>query len=216
MRFSPRAATLLGLKPNSEMRAAIADTRLTAATRSARTSRARLKEAIDSMSDGFAMWDADDRLIAWNSTYAVFYADTTLTQGMQFEDLVRYTATHGLVSVPEHEIDHWIQSRLRMFHQEQHNLLQAADGRWHGEATHWGTYLEIDRPRKLVFTWFTTAEAERESTSVVTLTIRRDGDGCVATIVHELDAKWADAVKKCQQGWHGMLVQIDTFLCSEH
>ena len=108
----------------------VVDTRLTAATRSARTSRARLKEAIDSMSDGFAMWDADDRLIAWNSTYAVFYADTTLTQGMQFEDLVRYTATHGLVSVPEHEIDHWIQSRLRMFHQEQHNLLQAADGRW--------------------------------------------------------------------------------------
>ena len=91
-----------------------------------------------------------------------------------------------------------------------------SDMREHGEATHWGTYLEIDRPRKLVFTWFTTAEAERESTSVVTLTIRRDGDGCVATIVHELDAKWADAVKKCQQGWHGMLVQIDTFLCSEH
>lgn len=89
-----------------------------------------------------------------------------------------------------------------------------SDMREHGEATHWGTYLEIDRPRKLVFTWFMTEEDEREHTSVVTLTIRPDRDGCVATIVHRLDARWTDAVEKCQQGWRGMLVQIDTFLRS--
>lgn len=90
-----------------------------------------------------------------------------------------------------------------------------SDMREEGEATHWGTYLEIDRPRKLVFTWFMTAEAEREYTSVVTLAIRRDGDGCVAQITHRLDARWTDAVEKCQQGWRGMLVQVDTFLRSE-
>ena len=89
-----------------------------------------------------------------------------------------------------------------------------SDMREDGEATHWGTYLEIDRRRKLVFTWFTTAEAERESTSVVTLTIRRDRDGCVATIIHRLDARWTDAVKQCERGWRGMLVQIDAFLRS--
>ena len=108
----------------------VVDTRLTDATRSARTSQARLREAIDSMADGFSLWDADDRLIAWNSTYGTFYADARLTQGTRFEDVVRYTATRGLVGVPEHEIDLWVQSRLRMFHEKQHDLLQTADGRW--------------------------------------------------------------------------------------
>ena len=89
-----------------------------------------------------------------------------------------------------------------------------SDMREEGEATHWGTYLEIDRPRKLVFTWFMTAEAERDYTSVVTLAIRRDRDGCVAEVTHQLDARWTDLVEKCQQGWRGMLVQIDTFLLS--
>ena len=77
------------------------------------------------------------------------------------------------------------------------------------EMVHWGTYLEIDRPRKLVFTWFTSNEEEQENSSVVTLTIEPDGDSCVATIVHNMDAKNAEYVPQCEKGWGGMLGQID-------
>ena len=80
-----------------------------------------------------------------------------------------------------------------------------SDMREEGEAVHRGTYLEIDRPRKLVFTWFTSEDDEREGSSIVTLTIAPNGDGCVVTIVHRMDAKWAEYIPRTERGWGGML-----------
>lgn len=79
------------------------------------------------------------------------------------------------------------------------------------EARHWGTYLELDRPRKIVFTWIVD-EAEESDPSKVALTIEPDDEGCIATIVHEMDAKWADYVSQTKAGWGGMLKAIDALL----
>lgn len=79
------------------------------------------------------------------------------------------------------------------------------------EARHWGTYLELDRPRKLVFTWIV-AESEEADPSRVTLTIQPDADGCVATIVHEMDAKWVEYVSRTESGWARMLAEVDRHL----
>ena len=87
-----------------------------------------------------------------------------------------------------------------------------SDMREHGEAVHWGTYLEIVLPKRLVFTWFTSAEEEQANNSVVTLTIEPDRGGCVATIAHRMDAKWADYLMQTQQGWSGMLGSIGQWL----
>lgn len=80
------------------------------------------------------------------------------------------------------------------------------------EAVHWGTYRELDRPRKLVFTWFTSEEDERENTSLVTLTLEPREEGCVATIVHRMDAKYGEYVKRTEKGWGRMLEQIGTLV----
>jgi uncharacterized protein YndB with AHSA1/START domain len=79
------------------------------------------------------------------------------------------------------------------------------------EARHWGTYLELDRPRKIVFTWIVD-ESESANPSVVTLTIEPEAEGCVATIVHEMDAKWADYVSRTESGWTRMLNAVAEFL----
>lgn len=89
-----------------------------------------------------------------------------------------------------------------------------SDMREDGEAVHWGTYLEIDRPRRLVFTWFTSEEEERENNSVVTLTIEPRGTGCRATIVHSMDERWAEWVKQTEKGWSTMLGQVEAELAS--
>ncbi len=79
------------------------------------------------------------------------------------------------------------------------------------EARHWGTYLELDRPRKIAFTWIVD-EAEEADPSKVALTIEPAGEGCIATIVHEKDAKSADDVSQTEAGWGGMLRAIDAWL----
>jgi uncharacterized protein YndB with AHSA1/START domain len=83
-----------------------------------------------------------------------------------------------------------------------------SDMRAEGEAVHWGEYRQIDRPHKLVFTWWTSEEDEREENSVVTLTIEPADGGCVATIAHEMSDEWREWVAKTRQGWGGMLTQI--------
>ncbi len=79
------------------------------------------------------------------------------------------------------------------------------------EARHWGTYLELDRPRKIAFTWIVD-ENEEANPSVVTLTIDPEAGGCVATIVHEMDAQWIEYMAQTEKGWAGMLHAIETLL----
>jgi uncharacterized protein YndB with AHSA1/START domain len=76
------------------------------------------------------------------------------------------------------------------------------------EARHWGTYLELSRPHTIVFTWIVD-ESEEDDPSKVTLTIQPEAQGCIATIVHEMDEQWRDYVSQTEQGWNRMLQQID-------
>ncbi len=68
---------------------------------------------------------------------------------------------------------------------------------------HVGTYREIDRPRRLVFTWGIAGESSDES--VVTIEVRPTGTGCELHLTHELDPKWADYVSRTEAGWTKML-----------
>ena len=65
------------------------------------------------------------------------------------------------------------------------------------EARHWGNYLELVRPHKIVFTWIVD-ESDEADPSKVTLTIHSEANGCVATIVHELDEKWIEYVSQTE------------------
>lgn len=64
---------------------------------------------------------------------------------------------------------------------------------------HTGTYREIDRPRRLVFSWGVNAESG--DSTVVTIEITANGDGCLLTLTHRMDPQWADYAERTQQGW---------------
>lgn len=71
------------------------------------------------------------------------------------------------------------------------------------EIDHVGTYREIDRPHRLVFTWGIGGESADES--VVTIDIRATGQGCDLTLTHEMDPKWAEYASRTEAGWTKML-----------
>ncbi|MDH3746245.1 MAG: SRPBCC domain-containing protein, partial [Acidobacteriota bacterium] len=82
------------------------------------------------------------------------------------------------------------------------------------EAKHWGTYLELERPEKIVFTWWT-PESENDSISRVALVLEPQGEGCVATITHHMDVRWAEDVDKAESGWSCMLAACGELLGSD-
>jgi len=68
---------------------------------------------------------------------------------------------------------------------------------------HVGTYREIDRPRRLVFTWGIAEESSDENG--VTIEIRATDAGCEFTLRHELDPKRADYASRTEAGWTKLL-----------
>jgi uncharacterized protein YndB with AHSA1/START domain len=71
------------------------------------------------------------------------------------------------------------------------------------EIDHIGRYVEIDRPRRLVFTWAVAPDAE--DASRVTIEIVPQGSGCQLTLTHEMQPQWADFTPRVQEGWTKML-----------
>lgn len=68
---------------------------------------------------------------------------------------------------------------------------------------HLGTYLELNYPHRLVFTWG--IESESEDESIVTIDIESTESGCKLTLVHELDPKWEEYAERTREGWNTML-----------
>jgi uncharacterized protein YndB with AHSA1/START domain len=72
------------------------------------------------------------------------------------------------------------------------------------DVEHIGEYLEIDRPRRLVFT-FTVAKYSQESTRV-TVDIVPQGAGCELTLTHE--GVLPDYASRTEAGWTGILDRL--------
>jgi uncharacterized protein YndB with AHSA1/START domain len=71
------------------------------------------------------------------------------------------------------------------------------------EIDHVGKYLEIDRPRRLVFTWGV-ADMEGSSSRVIIEIVPLE-TGSELTLTHELHPDWADYASRTEAGWTKML-----------
>ncbi|TCH99444.1 response regulator [Roseococcus sp. SYP-B2431] len=72
--------------------------------------RLRLESALNSMSDGFVMFDAEDRLIVSNQSYREMYELSApfIEEGARFEDIVREGARRGQYPQLKGDIDSFI------------------------------------------------------------------------------------------------------------
>lgn len=74
-------------------------------------------------------------------------------------------------------------------------------------AEHFGEFLQIDRPHRLVFGYNMDREDEL---TVVTVEIVATEDGCQLTLSHEIDPKWAHMIDLARAGWTTILEGLAT------
>jgi uncharacterized protein YndB with AHSA1/START domain len=71
------------------------------------------------------------------------------------------------------------------------------------DVPHNGTYLELARPTRIVFSFQVGEDGEEET--LVTIDIASLAEGCEVTITHDLDPEYADFEARTRLGWAKML-----------
>src|SRR5688572_23707536 len=92
-----------------------------------------LRNAIESLTEGFALFDADDRLVVYNDKYREMYAEIAdeIRPGVSFEHLLR-AMTHAATSpVPPEQFEAHIAERME-YHRNPGGALDVRrrSGRW--------------------------------------------------------------------------------------
>jgi len=95
-----------------------------------RAAEQRLRDAVESLSDGFALYDAHDRLVLCNKKWMELYgySDEDVRPGVLYEDLVRLDAARDAVAG---DVDTYVRQRLAYRRRFLGSFdLQLKDGRW--------------------------------------------------------------------------------------
>ncbi len=92
-----------------------------------------LEATFENLSEGFALYDADNRLVYWNDAYAKFVGPIAdqLEQGADYETLLRAFILSGTAIYSESDIEALVSERLAE-HRQAGSVkeLQLADGNW--------------------------------------------------------------------------------------
>lgn len=102
-------------------------------TRELRDAKARLSDAVENISEGFALWDDHDRLIMCNSRYRNIYGDVAdvLEPGIRFEDFLRAGYERKMFPAVDDDIDRALRKHLGR-HRTSVSAFeqQLSNGRW--------------------------------------------------------------------------------------
>ncbi|MBL4666299.1 MAG: PAS-domain containing protein [Sneathiella sp.] len=80
----------------------------------AETAEGILVEALEAISEAFIIFDAEDRVVAFNQQHRNLFddVDEILQPGVTFEELIRYQAKNSRSFTDQDETERWIQKRL--------------------------------------------------------------------------------------------------------
>ncbi|GAB4427508.1 MAG: PAS-domain containing protein [Chloroflexi bacterium OHK40] len=93
---------------------------------------AQFRDAVESISDGFALYDAEDRLVYCNRRYREIYSDSAdlMVPGRSFEEIVRIGAQRGQYPAAIGRVEEWVAERLAQHRGLQTVEIRLSSGRW--------------------------------------------------------------------------------------
>jgi PAS domain S-box-containing protein len=107
---------------------------LAAARDKATEAQRRLVDAIESISEGFSLYDADDKLVIYNRRYRDMHGTGSIdvvNQGVSFETILRNAAAGGEIRGAEGHVEAWVAKRLARHRDPKGTHVQRrSDGRW--------------------------------------------------------------------------------------
>ena len=106
---------------------------ITAAIKQASVAEDRLRTAIEGLTDGFILFDADDRLVMCNERYRELYKESApaLVVGAKHEDILRYGLRNNQYTMAFGSEDEWVARQLAGFNGMNMSSEQRLnDGRW--------------------------------------------------------------------------------------
>ncbi len=106
---------------------------LNQANSEAETARIRLLEAVESISDGFVLFDRDDKLALSNTRFMDFWGKTKEGNpiGVTFEEHIKKVVHKGFIADAGSDPESWIEARLKRHRNPgEPFVLKLADGRW--------------------------------------------------------------------------------------
>lgn len=110
-----------------------ANVRLTAAHEDADAARARLRDAVESLSDGFAIFDAEDRLLMHNRAFLKIWPEFSggIEQDTTFTELAERLASTGSAVGSRVAPERWVHERVARHREASGAHVQLlSDGRW--------------------------------------------------------------------------------------
>ena len=94
----------------------------------------RLTDAIESISEGFSLYDTDDKLVIYNRRYLDMHGTRSIDvvkEGVSFETILRNAVARGEIRDAEGRGEAWVVERLARHHDPKGTHLQRrSDGRW--------------------------------------------------------------------------------------
>ena len=92
-----------------------------------------LSDAIECITEGFVLYDAQDRLVLCNARYRELFSSNTdlMAPGTDFETVLRSGARRGVYRIPNGDVESWVERRLAQHRNAGPPMeVQLHDGRW--------------------------------------------------------------------------------------
>ena len=92
----------------------------------------RLRDSIDTIRDGFAVFDHDRRLVTANRAYLAAFEGLNVAPGIAYADILRLTGETRLIDIGTRTVDQWVAEMLARWDADPipHQVVQFSSGVW--------------------------------------------------------------------------------------